>query len=120
MTVTFDPQQYKITTRAQWGPARHEEAILYADIDPAAVRAARRYFDPVGHYHRPDIFQLRVDTRPRPSVVLQEPPSDLSEISLRIVKLGYDKLAPPMPASLARMMAPDGSATCSLVMMFET
>ena len=28
------------------GPARHEETILYADIDLAAVRAARRYFDP--------------------------------------------------------------------------
>ena len=58
------------------GPARHEETILYADIDLTAVRASRRYFDPVGHYHRPDIFQLHVDTRPRPSVVLPEPPSD--------------------------------------------
>jgi nitrilase len=48
------------------GPARHEETILYADIDLAAVRAARRYFDPVGHYHRPDIFQLHVDNRARP------------------------------------------------------
>jgi hypothetical protein len=72
MTVTFDPQQYKITTRAQWGPARHEETILYADIDLNAVRAARRYFDPVGHYHRPDVFQLHADTRPRPSVVFQD------------------------------------------------
>lgn len=27
------------------GPARQEETILYADIDPAAVRAARRFFD---------------------------------------------------------------------------
>lgn len=54
------------------GPARHEETILYADLDLAAVRAARRLFDPVGHYHRPDIFQLHVDTRPRPAVVLRE------------------------------------------------
>ena len=52
------------------GPARHEETILYADVELAAVRAARRYFDPVGHYSRPDIFQLRVDTRSRPAVVL--------------------------------------------------
>ncbi len=52
------------------GPARHEETTLFIDIDPAAVRAARRYFDPVGHYHRPDVFQLRVDTRPRPPVLL--------------------------------------------------
>ena len=50
------------------GPARHEETILTADIDLAQVRAARRYFDPVGHYHRPDIFQLSVDTRPRSAV----------------------------------------------------
>ncbi len=52
------------------GPARHEETILYADVDLAAVHGARRLFDPVGHYSRPDIFQLRVDTRARPSVVL--------------------------------------------------
>jgi hypothetical protein len=28
----------------------------------------RRYFDPVGHYHRPDIFHLNVDTQSRPAV----------------------------------------------------
>jgi nitrilase len=63
------------------GPAKHEETILYADIDLAAVRAARRYFDPVGHYHRPDIFHSTSTTRARPSVVLRETPSDLSELS---------------------------------------
>ena len=52
------------------GPARHEETILYAEVDLAAVHAARRFFDPVGHYSRPDIFQLRVDTRARPPVVV--------------------------------------------------
>jgi nitrilase len=62
------------------GPARREETILYAEIDPAAVRAARRYFDPVGHYHRPDIFQLHVDIRPRPSVVLREDQSPAVEV----------------------------------------
>lgn len=50
------------------GPSRHEETILYADIDPSEVRAARRYFDPTGHYNRPDVFRLSVDTRPRPAV----------------------------------------------------
>jgi nitrilase len=67
------------------GPARHREIILYADIDLATVRAARRYFDPVGHYHRPDIFQLHVDTRPRPTVVSlspSDPPGALGPESL--------------------------------------
>jgi nitrilase len=50
------------------GPSRHEETTLYAELDLAAVHAARRMFDPVGHYHRPDVFRLGVDTRPRPVV----------------------------------------------------
>jgi nitrilase len=54
------------------GPARHEETILFADVDVDAVRAARRLFDPVGHYNRPDIFRLAVDTRPRPAFTLEE------------------------------------------------
>ena len=56
------------------GPARNEETILYAELDLDAVRAARRLFDPVGHYHRPDLFQLRVDTSPRRAVVHQREP----------------------------------------------
>ena len=56
------------------GPVRREEKILYAEVDLAAVRAERRKFDPVGHYHRPDVFRLAVDTRPRPSVVGFEAP----------------------------------------------
>ena len=54
------------------GPARHEETILTADIDLDMVHAARRMFDPVGHYNRPDIFRLAVDVRPRPAVTLDE------------------------------------------------
>ncbi len=54
------------------GPARHEETILTAEIDLDSVRAARRMFDPVGHYNRPDIFRLTVDTRSRPPVALEE------------------------------------------------
>lgn len=52
------------------GPLHHAESILVADVDLAAVHAARRLFDPVGHYHRPDVFQLSVDISPRPAVVL--------------------------------------------------
>jgi nitrilase len=66
-TVIVDPNGELLA-----GPLRHEEAILYAELDPAAVRSARRVFDPVGHYHRPDIFRLLVDTRPRPPVVVSD------------------------------------------------
>lgn len=51
------------------GPSRNEETILYAELDLASVHSARRMFDPVGHYHRPDVFRLSVDSRPRPSVI---------------------------------------------------
>jgi nitrilase len=54
------------------GPARHEEAILTADVDTDIVHAARRMFDPAGHYNRPDVFRLSVDTRSRPPFTLDE------------------------------------------------
>jgi nitrilase len=41
---------------------------LIADLDLRTVATARRHMDPVGHYHRPDIFRLCVDTAPRPAV----------------------------------------------------
>ncbi len=54
------------------GPVRHQETILTAEIDLGPVRAARRLFDPTGHYNRPDIFRLTVDTRARPPFTLDE------------------------------------------------
>jgi predicted amidohydrolase len=50
------------------GPARDGEAILVADIDLATIDRAVLDLDVVGHYARPDIFHLEVDTRPKPSV----------------------------------------------------
>jgi nitrilase len=44
------------------GPVRRREEILIADLDLRAVAIQRRHLDPVGHYNRPDIFRLYVDT----------------------------------------------------------
>jgi nitrilase len=40
------------------GPLYDEEGILYAELDPAVLRAERQRFDPAGHYHRPDVFEF--------------------------------------------------------------
>lgn len=53
------------------GPMREEEGILYCDVDPAKVGIARRALDVTGHYSRPDIFQLHVNTKPQSPVVFE-------------------------------------------------
>ncbi len=50
------------------GPLRQEEGILYCEVDTARAAEAKRALDVVGHYSRPDIFQLHVDTRPQSPV----------------------------------------------------
>ena len=50
------------------GPVREAEETLIADLDLANVSAGRRLMDPTGHYNRPDIFSLRVDTTSRTAV----------------------------------------------------
>ena len=47
----------------QAGPLNQEQAILYAELDPGRAALARRSFDVAGHYARPDVFSLRVDSR---------------------------------------------------------
>ncbi|MGZ4371007.1 MAG: hypothetical protein ACXVRQ_02260 [Gaiellaceae bacterium] len=50
------------------GPIREREETLYVDLDLGMVASAGRFIDPAGHYNRPDVFQLLVDTRPRSAV----------------------------------------------------
>jgi len=59
------------------GPLHEEFGILYADIDLERVGMARRSLDVVGHYSRPDVFQLQVDTRPRRPVEFAEAPESV-------------------------------------------
>ena len=42
------------------GPLYDEEGILYAELEPARLDEQRQRFDPVGHYHRPDVLRLEV------------------------------------------------------------
>jgi len=42
------------------GPLEAKEDILYADIDLSEIIAAKRMFDAVGHYARPDVFEFKV------------------------------------------------------------
>lgn len=46
------------------GPLYDQEGILHTELDLAQVTQARFDFDVVGHYARPDVFQLMVDERP--------------------------------------------------------
>ncbi len=50
------------------GPAREGETTLVAEIDLAQTVRGKFDLDVVGHYARPDIFQLHVDERPKSAV----------------------------------------------------
>jgi nitrilase len=45
-----------------------QEGTLYAELDLAEVARAKYDFDVVGHYARPDVFQLKVNEQPMVSV----------------------------------------------------
>jgi nitrilase len=50
------------------GPNFEGEAILTAEIDRAQIIRGKMDLDVVGHYARPDVFQLRVDETPKQPV----------------------------------------------------
>lgn len=54
------------------GPNFESEAILVAEIDRGQIVRGKYDLDVVGHYARPDIFQLQVDTRAKPPVTRVE------------------------------------------------
>jgi nitrilase len=51
------------------GPLYEQEGILLADLDLGAISRGKFDFDVVGHYARPDVFQLTVNEKPSVSVV---------------------------------------------------
>ncbi|MBW8182847.1 carbon-nitrogen hydrolase family protein [Shewanella nanhaiensis] len=50
------------------GPMRREKGILYAEVDKHAVAISKRALDVAGHYSRPDVFSLHVNTQVQSSV----------------------------------------------------
>ncbi len=55
------------------GPLYDQEGILFAELDLAAVAQARFDLDVVGHYARPDIFQLTINEQPARPVSFRPP-----------------------------------------------
>lgn len=53
------------------GPNLEGEAILVAEVDRTQIVRGKYDLDVVGHYARPDIFQLQVDERPKLPVTTQ-------------------------------------------------
>ena len=54
------------------GPNTEGEVILIAEIDRSQIVRGKYDLDVVGHYARPDIFQLQVDERAKKPVTTQE------------------------------------------------
>lgn len=54
------------------GPLYDQEGMLHAQLDLAEIVRGKYDFDVVGHYSRPDVFQLIVDEAPKKPVDLRE------------------------------------------------
>jgi len=54
------------------GPLFDQEGFLFADLDLAEITRSKFDFDVVGHYARPDVFQLMVNENPSLPVVNAE------------------------------------------------
>ena len=62
-TSVYDPLGQAVA-----GPLLDETGILYADLDLGEIARGKFDFDVVGHYARPDVFQLKVNEEPSRSV----------------------------------------------------
>lgn len=51
-----------------------EEGLLVAEINLGIIPIAKAAADPVGHYSRPDVFQLRFDRTDKPVVLASDAP----------------------------------------------
>jgi nitrilase len=56
------------------GPVFNEDALLTAELDMSVIPMAQMDFDAVGHYARPDVFSLHVNTAAQRAVTLDDAP----------------------------------------------
>jgi nitrilase len=56
------------------GPLWDQEGQITAELDLRMTVRGGYDFDAVGHYARPDVFQLHVDTRAKPAVKFDHEP----------------------------------------------
>lgn len=54
-------------------PVYGRETIIYGEIDLGRIDFSQWWFDPVGHYSRPDVFSLNWDQRPKPATSIRKP-----------------------------------------------
>ena len=54
------------------GPLHNEEGIVYGQIDIERAAMARRTLDIVGHYSRPDVFTLQVNTNANTPIIFSQ------------------------------------------------
>jgi len=52
------------------GPMHEEKGLLFAEIDASRTAISRRALDVCGHYSRPDIFTLQVNTKKQSPIQL--------------------------------------------------
>lgn len=57
------------------GPLYDGEGILHATLELSEIVRSRFDFDVMGHYARPDVFHVWINTQPQVSVVWNTPPS---------------------------------------------
>jgi nitrilase len=67
------------------GPLHGTEGLLVVNIDPEDCERGKFDLDVVGHYARPDVFDLRVDTNARTAVTFSAPFESMTASGVDVV-----------------------------------